>query len=147
MPNPNLMATSQFILMFLGDGRIIEVQFAPAKCMNKLNMALPPIGIAQLKLKNKLTSKTIDEGRFFSPAEKLTWVRQLADWQKEIIDSHEFIDSVKFDALSHRIFVFSPKGDAYDLPEGATPVDFAYAVHSQLGDQAVGASERENGSP
>jgi guanosine-3',5'-bis(diphosphate) 3'-pyrophosphohydrolase len=126
--------------VFLGDGRIIEVQIRTHQMHEQAEYGIAAHWyLAQLKLKNKLTSKTIDEGKFFSPAEKLAWVRQLADWQKEIIDSHEFIDSVKFDALSHRIFVFSPKGDAYDLPEGATPIDFAYAVHSQLGDQAVGA--------
>lgn len=65
--------------------------------------------------------------------DKLSWVRQLAEWQKQIRDSKEFLRLVKFDALSHRNFVFSPKGDVYDLPADATPVDFAYLVHSDLG--------------
>ena len=64
---------------------------------------------------------------------KLSWVKQLIEWQTEITDSKEFLDVVKFDALTHRNFIFSPKGDVYDLPVNATPVDFAYAIHTDLG--------------
>lgn len=71
--------------------------------------------------------------------DKLAWVRQLADWQKKITDSKEFYQAVKFDALSHRNFIFSPLGDIYDLPTGATPIDFAYAVHTDLGKFVKGA--------
>lgn len=63
---------------------------------------------------------------------KLGWVKQLVEWQKELTDSKEFLEAVKFDAFSHRNFVFSPKGDVYDLPAGATPVDYAFAVHTDL---------------
>ncbi len=70
---------------------------------------------------------------------KLVWVKQLVKWQKELVDSEEFLDAVKFDAFAHRNFIFSPKGDVYDLPEGATPVDYAYAVHTDLGNYIKGA--------
>src|SRR3990172_3886013 len=70
---------------------------------------------------------------------KLSWVKQLVEWQKELTDSEEFLRAVKFDALRHRNFVFSPQGDVYDLPAGATPVDFAYAVHTDLGRFISGA--------
>ena len=70
---------------------------------------------------------------------KLSWVKQLVEWQKELTDSEEFLRAVKFDALRHRNFVFSPQGDVYDLPAGATPVDFAYAVHTDLGKFISGA--------
>jgi len=70
---------------------------------------------------------------------KLSWVKQLVEWQKELTDSEEFLRAVKFDALRHRNFVFSPQGDVYDLPAGATPVDFAYAVHTELGRYISGA--------
>ncbi len=65
---------------------------------------------------------------------KLSWVKQLVDWQNEITDSKEFLEAVKFDALNNRNFVFSPKGDVYDLPSGATPVDYAFSVHTDLPD-------------
>jgi len=80
----------------------------------------------------------LQEG-IFAPEEKLLWVKQLANWQKEIKDQEEFVEGLKFDALSKRIFVLTPKGDVKDLPLGATPIDFAYAVHSELGDRAIGA--------
>lgn len=70
---------------------------------------------------------------------KLGWVKQLASWQSEIKDSKEFLDAVKFDALSERIFVFSPKGDVFDLPTDSTPVDFAYSVHTSLAEFLGGA--------
>ncbi len=71
--------------------------------------------------------------------EKLLWVKQLINWQKEIADSEEFLQAVKFDAFHHRNFVFSPMGDVYDLPSGSTPVDFAYAIHTDFGNYAKGA--------
>ena len=72
-------------------------------------------------------------------SEKLSWVKQLVEWQRSITDSKEFLRAVKFDALGHRNFVFSPKGDVFDLPMGATPVDLAYAVHTDLGNYIKGA--------
>lgn len=126
--------------VFLGDGQIVEIQIRTEKMHEEAEFGIAAHWyLSQLKLRNKLSSGDIDRGEFFSPAQKMVWVRQLAAWQKEIADSKEFINSVRFDALRHRIFVFSPKGDAYDLPEGATPVDFAYAVHTSLGDQVMGA--------
>lgn len=91
-------------------------------------------------LKNKGTSdEKLESGKIFTPTEKLSWVKQLANWQQEISDNQEFMQGLKFDALSHRIFVFTPLGDVKDLPAGATPIDFAYTVHTELGDRTVGA--------
>ena len=64
---------------------------------------------------------------------KFTWIQQLKDWQKEISGTKEFLDGLKFDFFKNRIFVFTPKGDIIDLPEGASPVDFAYQIHSEVG--------------
>ncbi|OGM02360.1 hypothetical protein A2115_03305 [Candidatus Woesebacteria bacterium GWA1_41_8] len=90
--------------------------------------------LSNLKNQGRVSSKDIDEGtKITVDTKKLYWVKQLADWQKEIKDSKEFLEAVKFDALSERIFVFSPKGDVYDLPLGATPVDYAFNVHTGLG--------------
>lgn len=72
--------------------------------------------------------------------EQLEWVSQLRDWQKEIgSDSKEFIESLKIDFFKNRIFVFTPKGDVKDLPEGGTTLDFAFLVHTGLGLHASGA--------
>lgn len=67
------------------------------------------------------------------------WIKEILKIQRETKDTHDFISQIKFDVFRDRIFVFSPKGDVFDLPEGATPIDFAYAVHSDIGDQATGA--------
>lgn len=74
---------------------------------------------------------------------KLDWVKRLGKWQEEITDNEEFLKSIKTDFFGERIYVFTPKGDVKDLPVGATTIDFAYAVHSGLGDLATGA--RVNG--
>ncbi|MEK7500884.1 MAG: RelA/SpoT family protein [Patescibacteria group bacterium] len=66
-------------------------------------------------------------------AKKYSWLRQLQDWQQQTISSQEFWEQAKIDFFRDRIFVFTPKGDVIDLPEEATPIDFAYAVHSDLG--------------
>jgi GTP pyrophosphokinase len=70
---------------------------------------------------------------------KLSWLRQLLEWQKELKDPREFLQSVKIDLYPEDVYVFSPKGDVLRFPVGATPLDFAYSVHTQLGNQCVGA--------
>jgi guanosine-3',5'-bis(diphosphate) 3'-pyrophosphohydrolase len=70
---------------------------------------------------------------------ELAWVEQLRAWQKEFADPKEFLDSLKIDFFKDRIFVITPRGEVVDLPQGATPVDFAYRIHTTLGDQCSGA--------
>ena len=70
---------------------------------------------------------------------KLYWLRQILDWQNDTRDSEEFIKSLKVDLFSDEIFVFTPKGEIIDLPKGATPIDFAYRIHSAVGNKCVGA--------
>ena len=70
---------------------------------------------------------------------KLYWLRQILDWQNDTRDSEEFIKSLKVDLFSDEIFVFTPKGEIIDLPKGATPIDFAYAIHSAVGNKMIGA--------
>lgn len=62
------------------------------------------------------------------------WTKDLLELQKQIDDKDEFLHTLKTDFFSNRVFVFTPKGDVVDLPEGATPIDFAYAIHSKIGD-------------
>ena len=70
---------------------------------------------------------------------KLFWVRQMLDWQTETRDSREFLDTLKTDLFSEEVFLFTPKGDVISMPKGATPLDFAYRIHSAVGNQCVGA--------
>lgn len=71
--------------------------------------------------------------------EKLSWLRQLLEWSRDLRDAQEFMDSLRIDVFSDQVFVFTPKGDVIDLPAGATPLDFAYRVHTEVGHSCVGA--------
>ena len=70
---------------------------------------------------------------------KLFWVRQILDWQSDTRDSKEFVDTLKTDLFSEEVFLFTPKGDVVSMAKGATPLDFAYAIHSGVGNRCVGA--------
>jgi (p)ppGpp synthase/HD superfamily hydrolase len=70
---------------------------------------------------------------------KLEWVKKLSQWQEEITDNQEFLKTIKTDFFGERIFCFTPKGDVKDLPKGGTSIDFAYQVHTDLGNLVTGA--------
>lgn len=71
--------------------------------------------------------------------EKLKWLRQMLEWQNEIKDTKEFMETLKIDLLVDEVYVFTPKGDVIDLPVDSTPIDFAYKIHSHIGNKCVGA--------
>jgi guanosine-3',5'-bis(diphosphate) 3'-pyrophosphohydrolase len=87
--------------------------------------------------------KDVGDHASASAKELLTWLRQLADWQRDLrsfaTSDTEFIEAVKDDIFQEQIFVFTPKGEVKDLPIGSTPLDFAYRVHSKIGDRCAGA--------
>jgi GTP pyrophosphokinase len=70
---------------------------------------------------------------------KLAWLRQLMDWQRDVADATEFVEGIKLDIFQDQVFVFTPKGDVKDLPAGATPLDFAYRIHTDVGHRTIGA--------
>ena len=73
----------------------------------------------------------------------MAWLRQLVDWQREATDPAEFLESLRFDLAAAEVYVFTPRGEVIALPQGATPVDFAYAIHTEVGHRTIGA--RVNG--
>lgn len=87
--------------------------------------------------------KNAGKGASQDTVNDMAWLRQLLDWQKETEDPSEFLESLRFDLSRNEVFVFTPKGDVIALPAGATPVDFAYAVHTEVGHRTIGA--RVNG--
>ncbi|GCE10267.1 (p)ppGpp synthetase [Tengunoibacter tsumagoiensis] len=96
--------------------------------------------------------KDVGDQASASAKELLTWLRQLAEWQQELRTSNtsdtDFVEAIKDDIFQEQIFVFTPKGEVKDLPVGSTPLDFAYRVHSEVGDKCAGAriiSESEHG--
>lgn len=72
-------------------------------------------------------------------SKKINWIRQISEWQRTIPSAREFINRVKEDIFSDEIFVFTPKGEIINLPQDATPVDFAYKIHTEIGHKCVGA--------
>ncbi|AZG44249.1 RelA/SpoT family protein [Gordonia insulae] len=89
--------------------------------------------------RGKNPRKSSDAGEI----DEMAWMRQLLDWQREAADPGEFLESLRYDLAVQEIFVFTPKGDVITLPAGSTPVDFAYAVHTEVGHRCIGA--RVNG--
>ncbi len=81
------------------------------------------------------------EGRPFEEddVKNFAWLRQIIDWQREVKDPHEFLNSLKVDLYPEDVFCFTPKGDVKSFPRGATPLDFAYSIHTDIGHQCVGA--------
>jgi guanosine-3',5'-bis(diphosphate) 3'-pyrophosphohydrolase len=81
------------------------------------------------------------EGKAFEEADdkRFTWLRQLLEWQRDLKDNAEFIESVKVDLFPNEVYIFTPKGAVKQFPIGATPVDFAYSIHSDVGNHCVGA--------
>lgn len=74
-----------------------------------------------------------------SYAEKLSWLRQIIDWQKDARDADEFMENLRIDLFTDEVFVFTPKGDVKSLRAGSTPIDFAYSIHSVIGNKMIGA--------
>ena len=71
---------------------------------------------------------------------KIAWLRQLMEWRQDVTDPSEFVDSMKTDVFNDRVYVFTPQGEVIDLPTGSTPIDFAYAIHTELGHRVRGAN-------
>lgn len=85
------------------------------------------------------------EGRVASKTDEkqFAWLRRLLEWQKNLQDPQEFLDTVRMDLFPNEVYVFTPKGEVKEFPKGATPVDFAYSIHSEVGEKCIGA--RVNG--
>ena len=92
----------------------------------------------------KYKEETDPRGRGGTPdVSDMAWLRQLVDWQRETADPAEFLESLRFDLGAPEVYVFTPRGEVIALPTGATPVDFAYAIHTEVGHRTIGA--RVNG--
>jgi GTP pyrophosphokinase len=139
LPKPNGYQ-SIHTTVFGPEGKIMEVQIRTQKMHEEAEFGIA----AHWAYSEKIISgwqRFLDFGKKENKLDKdLIWVRQLQEWQGELgKDNEEFIEGLKIDFFKNHIFAFTPHGDVIDLPEDATPIDFAYKVHSEIGDRAIGA--------
>ncbi len=114
-------------------GNIVEIQIRSEEMhLNAEFGAAAHFAYADAK-SHGASDKKLQEGTAFKITDKMSWVKQLAGWQNQVSTASDDIEDYKLDALSKHIYVFSPNGDVYDLPENSTPVDYAFRVHSDLG--------------
>jgi len=131
-PRPNGYQ-SLHTTVFTGDGDVAEIQIRTEE-MNRD----ATLGIAA-HYSYKEAGELVGKGKKHrTPSGKVDWVNQLLEWH-ENLGSGEFLDSLKTDFFTDRVFVFTPKGDVVDLPVDSSPLDFAYAIHSAIGEHAAGA--------
>jgi GTP pyrophosphokinase len=131
MPRPNDYRSLHTSVMG-DDGHPFEVQIRTPEMHRVAEEGIA----AHWKYKEGRTGVDADDRAF-------AWLRQVLEWQKEVDDPHEFLNSLKLDLYPEEVYCFTPQGDVKTLPRGATPVDFAYAVHTEIGHQCVSA--RVNG--
>ncbi|MDQ7833334.1 MAG: bifunctional (p)ppGpp synthetase/guanosine-3',5'-bis(diphosphate) 3'-pyrophosphohydrolase [Desulfovibrionaceae bacterium] len=137
MPKAN-MYQSLHTTVIGPDGERIEIQIRTEE-MNRL---------AEEGVAAHWQYKERGKGRF-SPRDidRFTWLRQIMDWQRELKDSREFMATLRIDLFQDEVYVFTPKGQVKEMPEGATPVDFAYMIHTAVGDHCAGAKINGRLSP
>ena len=128
-PKPNGYQ-SLHTTIFLGDGGTLEVQIRTKEMHLEAEFGIASHLAYKEHGSNKPKSK-IDT--------KFSWTRDLLEWQKDVEHHGEFMKNLRSDFFEHRVFIFTPKGDVIDLPNGSTPIDFAYAIHSKIGDRIGGA--------
>jgi guanosine-3',5'-bis(diphosphate) 3'-pyrophosphohydrolase len=116
------------------EGKPVELQIR-SEAMHRV----AEYGIAAHWRYKESNAKRLASGGPVETANEMAWLRQIIDWQKETSDPGEFLESLRFDLHAREVFVFTPKGDVVAMPAGATPVDFAYAVHTEVGHRCIGA--------
>ncbi len=138
LPKPNGYQ-SIHTTVFGPDGKIIEVQIRTQKMHSEAEFGIAAHWIYSEK-KKKNWKDFLFKTKRGVPEKEIEWVKQLREWQNEIgRDDEEFMKSLHIDFFKNHIFAFTPQGDIIDLPEDATPIDFAYAIHGEIGNHAVGA--------
>jgi GTP pyrophosphokinase len=125
MPKFNMYQSLHTTVMS-NEGKLLEIQIRTAEMDTTAEYGIA----AHWMYKHGLTDRQVD---------RLTWLKSMMEWQKETTDSTEFMESLKGELVADEVFVFTPKGDVVSLPAGATPIDFAYHVHTEIGHRTIGA--------
>lgn len=132
MPKPN-MYQSLHTTVIGPQGKTFEIQIRTFEMHKTAEYGIA----AHWKYKEGDTNGDQDKEKDFE--KKLVWLRDMLEWQKETADAEEFIEGFKIDLFSDEVFVFTPKGVVINLCNGATPIDFAYRIHTDIGNRCVGA--------
>ena len=127
MPKPNMYQSLHTTVM-VAKNELLEVQVRTWEMHRTAEYGIA----AHWRYKEKIK----DDKEF---ADKLTWLRQLLEWQQDLKDAHEFMEHLKIDLFTDEVFVFTPKGDVIILPTGSIPLDFAYRIHTDIGHRCTGA--------
>lgn len=137
VPKPNGYR-SLHTTIFSGDGTTLEIQIKTKEMHQESEF-----GIA-----SHLVYKEVGKNKHKQELEKKTgWTKELLEWQKDVEHHKEFLKNLQSDFFEKRVFILTPKGDVIDLPDGSTPIDFAYAVHSDIGEHTTGAKINGKLSP
>jgi GTP pyrophosphokinase len=135
MPKPNGYRSLHTTVLCV-DRRIVEFQIRTQEMHEEAENGIAAHwAYAQTKGSKAYSKKVAPE----ADTNEVTWVKQLRSWQNQFTDPEDFIESLKIDFFQDRIFAITPHGEVVDLPRDATPIDFAYQIHSEIGDQCVGA--------
>lgn len=141
LPKPNGYQ-SIHTTIFGPEGRFFEIQIRTKKMHDEAEFGIAAHWLYSEGKKRSLTDFFMRRDRHpvSVPDKELAWIKQLREWQQELgKDNKEFMEGLKIDFFKNHIFAFTPRGDIIDLPEEATPIDFAYRVHSEIGNRAMGA--------
>lgn len=145
LPKPNGYQ-SLHTTVFGPRGRLVEIQIRTPAMHEEAEHGIAAHH-AYAEFKKERPNASEKERVFGMQKKRFAWIQQLRDWQKDFETPDEFLESLRIDYFKDRIFVVTPAGDVIDLPEGSTPVDFAYHVHSDIGNTAVGAKVNGNMRP
>lgn len=129
MPKPNLYQ-SLHTTVIGPDGEPVEIQIRTHEMHEIAENGIA----AHWKYKEGITGN-----QDAKMEQKLKWLRQMMEWEKDVQDPHEFLDALKDDVFNSQVYVFTPRGDVIELPAGSTPIDFAYRVHTNVGNKCTGA--------
>lgn len=125
--------------VFGPEGKIVEIQIRTQEMHEEAEFGVAShLHYQETKTKGA-SDEALEKKGTFAKKNQTDFLKQIKEWQSSVKSAEDFVEGLKFEFLDDRIYVFSPQGDIYDLPTGATPVDFAYEVHSRIGDTTVGA--------
>jgi GTP diphosphokinase / guanosine-3',5'-bis(diphosphate) 3'-diphosphatase len=139
LPKPNGYQ-SIHTTIFGPEGKFLEIQIRTKKMDNEAEFGIAAHWIYSENEKIRSLKNFFFRSHPKVPEKEIAWIKQLREWQRELgKNDREFMEGLKIDFFKNHIFAFTPMGDIIDLPEEATAIDFAYKVHSEIGDRAVGA--------